>query len=98
MSQQCVLAAQEASCILGCIKSMAIRAREVTAPLLCSCETPSIALHSALDGHDLLEKVQRPQGSSESWNTPPVYEERMREMGLLTLDKRRLQGDLTAAL
>lgn len=64
----------------------------------CSSATPSIALHSALDGHDLLEKVQRPQGSSESWNTPPVYEERMREMGLLTLDKRRLQGDLTAAL
>jgi len=42
MSQQCMLAAQKASCILGCIKrSMASRSREEdSAPLLRSHETP----------------------------------------------------------
>ena len=50
MSQQCVLAAQKASCILGCIKrSVASRLREVILPpLLRSRETPPGVLRSAL--------------------------------------------------
>ncbi|KAK4806837.1 hypothetical protein QYF61_005633 [Mycteria americana] len=40
MSCQCVLAAQKANCILGCVKrSVESRSREVTLPL-CSGETP----------------------------------------------------------
>ncbi|GAB0192850.1 hypothetical protein GRJ2_001750300 [Grus japonensis] len=47
MTWQCVLAAQKANCILGCIKrSMASRSREVI--LLCSGETPPGVLCPAL--------------------------------------------------
>ena len=41
MNQQCVLTAQEASVILGCIKrSMASRSREVMLPLYCALMRP----------------------------------------------------------
>jgi len=49
ITQQFELAAQKANCILGCIKSStANRSREVILPL-CSSETPSGALHPALE-------------------------------------------------
>lgn len=43
MGQQCVLAAQKASCILGCIRrGVASREREeIVPPPLCPCRTPS---------------------------------------------------------
>jgi len=48
MTQQCVLAAQKANRILGCIKSsVASRLREVILPL-CSGETPPGVLRAAL--------------------------------------------------
>ncbi|GAB0179565.1 mitochondrial enolase superfamily member 1 [Grus japonensis] len=51
MSRQHVLAAQKASCILGCIKrSVASRSREVILPpLFCPYETPSGVLCPALE-------------------------------------------------
>jgi len=49
MSRQCVLTAQKAIHILGCIKrSVASRSRAVILPL-CSGETPSGVLHPALE-------------------------------------------------
>jgi len=49
VSQQCVLVAQKANCILGCIQSsVASRAREGILPL-CSRETAPGVLHPALE-------------------------------------------------
>jgi len=47
--QKCVLAAQKANRILGCVKSsLASRSREVILPLCCG-ETPPGVLHWALE-------------------------------------------------
>ncbi|PKU34056.1 rna-directed dna polymerase from mobile element jockey- hypothetical protein [Limosa lapponica baueri] len=60
MSRQCVLTAQKANCVLGCIKRrVASRLREVMLPL-CSCKTPPGVLHPAL-GPQILEE-HRPVG------------------------------------
>ena len=49
MSQQCVLAAQRANCILGCVnREVAVRQEGDWALLICPCELPSGVLR--LDG------------------------------------------------
>ncbi|PKU36555.1 hypothetical protein llap_13134 [Limosa lapponica baueri] len=102
MSQQCVFAAQKATHILGCIKrSEASRVREGTLPL-CSGETPPGALCPALEsstqeGHRPVgagpeEAMKMPRGLE-----PLCCEDRLRDLGLFSLEKRRLRGDLIAA-
>ena len=73
MSQQCALAAQKASRILGCIpSSVGSRAREGVLPL-CSGETPPAVLHPALgpsaqEGHGAVRAG--PEGATKMIRGP----------------------------
>ena len=100
MSQQCALAAQKASSIPGCIRRrVATRQGEVIAPLCSALVRPHLVNCIQVWGTqcrkdvELLERV----GSRASKMIRGVehlsYEVRLRQSGLFTLEKRRLQGD-----
>ncbi|XP_054370369.1 triadin isoform X2 [Molothrus ater] len=101
MTQQCVLEVKKAVCILGCIKSsVTSTSKEVILSLYSALVRPQLeyCFQDWEPEHkkdvDMLEQVQEGVIKLRSGLEHISYEDRLREMGQFSLEKRRLRGYL----
>ncbi|GAB0191053.1 hypothetical protein GRJ2_001570600 [Grus japonensis] len=105
MSQHCALAAQKANHVLGRIKrSVTSRSREVILPLYSALVRPHLHYCIQLWGPQYMGQRHGAVGVSPEEAMKVIrglehlsYEDRLRELGLFSLEKRRFWEDLIAA-